>query len=161
MIDPHAELTPGLRAWYDRNKPTLSEIGVWIPVAFYLILFVVIIFPVVRENPPGLIIENAAKVHVSPLLPVYSILMHFVGIGVLWYGAFKRALGTSARATVTGNGLLTAILSSSGYVRFMGKNVEVSEERMVMIYTNSGFCLVWVLLAIWKIRIALNEGASA
>lgn len=161
MIDPHAELTPGLRAWYDRSKPTLSEIGVWIPVVLYLALFGVISFPMLRENPPGTVFQNVQRLRVPLLLPIYCVIMHFVGAGILGYGALKRELGTHVRATLTGYGLLTAILSSSGYMRFIGKGVEISEERMVMIWTNAVFSLVWVVLAVWKIRIALDEGKTA
>jgi hypothetical protein len=161
LIDPHAELTPGLRAWYYRNKPILSEIGVWIPVAAYLVFVSVIIFPIVKDNPPGLILRNAAKVHVSQLLPMYGMIMHLVGLGVLSFGAFKRRLGTSVRYSLTLQGLASAMLASYSYIQLTGPVAKVSEEGLIMSYTYSVFSLVWVALAIWKIRITLVEVATA
>jgi hypothetical protein len=159
LIDPHAELTPNLRSRYYRNKETLAEIGVWIPVLGYVAYCAFAFIPAVLDSPPELILANAEIVKVSRLLPLFGMIIHLAGLALLVYGATQRRLGTKVRFATTINGLMAVTLSSFSYIEFMGKKVEVSQEGLFMTYVYTLSSPIWVILAVWTVLDAKREAA--
>ena len=161
MIDPRAELTPGLRAWFDRNRSMLSEIGVWVPVALYVLVVGSAVILLRDESSLSNVFANAAKAKIPVTLPVFGLTMHVIGVGIVVFGAFARSFPRKVRSTLTLKGYLCMHCGTSGFFSLLSHDAVISEHKTAQMYLFTGFSLVWLALAVSVIIDARKEIALA
>jgi len=158
LIDPNAELTPGLKAWYDRNQSVLGEFWVWTPVAMFVCLWVTLVPGTVRDTPPFQVLKNAATVGVSGFFPIFAMVMHPVGFVFMFVGAATRAFSHHHRGLLALHGILVTLSSSLGYGWLADTgHLMISEKGRVKLVMYAAMSLGWTVLWMYRYWSATQE----
>ncbi|MEI7575485.1 MAG: hypothetical protein WCK51_01220 [Armatimonadota bacterium] len=147
MIDPQAELTPGLRGWYDHRRAVLGEIGVWLPLGVYGAAWVYAAPRMVAETSFRQVLANADQAGVMRLLPISGTVLHLVGIALAFVAVSWRSFPRMERFQQTVRGILISIAGSFCYIEFSGSKFEGTSGGLFM--TKVYFVMGFVFLGLW------------
>lgn len=150
MIDPHAEVTPELRAWCNQRRAVLGEIGVWLPIALYGVAWMYMAPRMIAETPFRQVLANADQAGVTRLLPISGTALHVLGITPALFAASRRVLPRMERFYLTNQGLLVSLAGSFCYIEFSGSKYSGTPEGLFMTKVYFVMGLVNLGLWVWK-----------